>query len=78
MATWSTNDILQNDQTGWLVHLYEKTINGIRELGSVPSGTSRIMKIEVPPIDAQAEIMRFYDQLPPGHNPPTGELDWLE
>lgn len=78
MPIWSTDNLLRDDQTGWLTRLYEKTVNGIRELGGAPSETSRIMKIEVPSLDAQAEIMRFRDQLPPGHNPPTGALDWLE
>lgn len=78
MAAWSTNEVKRDDQTGWITHLYEKTVNGIRELGGVPSGTSRIMKVTVPSLQAQAETMRFRDQLPPGHNPPTGALDWLE
>ncbi len=78
MPAWSTSEVNRDDQSGWLTHLYEKTVNGIRELGGVPSGTSMIMKVAVPSLHVQAEIMRFRDQLPPGHNPPTGALDWLE
>lgn len=78
MAAWSTSEVSQDDQSGWLVHLYEKTVNGIRELGAVPSGTSRVMKVATPSLQVLARTMRFRDQLPPGHNPPTGDLDWLE
>ncbi len=78
MAAWSTTEIQRDGQTDWLVRLYEKTVHAVRELGGVPSDSYSVMRIQTPNLDEQAAVMRYRDQLPPGHNPPTGVLDWLE
>lgn len=78
MSVWSTSEIKRDGQTDWLVRLYEKTVHAVRELGGAPSDSWSAMSIQIPNLDAQAAVMRCRDQLPPGHNPPTGVLDWLE
>lgn len=78
MAAWSTSDLQRDGQTDWLVRLYEKTVNAVRELGGVPSDSYSVMSIQTPNLDAQAAAMRYQDQYPPGNNAPTGVLDWLE
>lgn len=78
MAAWSTTEMRRDGQTDWLVRLYEKTVNAVRELGGIPSDSYSVMNIQTPNLDEQAAIMRYSDQLPPGHNAPTGVLDWLE
>lgn len=78
MAAWSTYDVARDAQTSWLVRLYEKTVNGVREIGKIPTGENNVMRVIVPTLSEQAEVMRFRDQLPPGHNTPTGVLDWLD
>lgn len=77
MSYWSTSDIQQDGQADWLIRLYEKAINGIREVGGLPSGGATL-EIEVPTLADQARIMRYRDQLPPGYNPPTGVMDWVD
>jgi hypothetical protein len=74
VETWDTYDIKVDGQTDWLVHLYETTINGIRENG-LPSEVSYVLSVEVPTLAEQAKVMRYRDSLPPGHNKPTGILD---
>ena len=71
---WSSYDIHQDGQTDWLVRLYEKTINGVRELGGLPSEDEGTFTVALPTIGSMAEVMRFRQQLPPGHNVPSGVI----
>lgn len=70
---WSSYDMQQDGQTGWLVRLYEKTVNGMRSLGGLPSEEEGgVLSVTAPTLAEQARVMRHRDQLPPGHNRPTG------
>lgn len=75
MAEWNTHDIKQDAQTDWLVRLYEKTINGIRSYGGLPSETEEVLVVDIPTLNEQATVMRYRVNMPPGHNIPTGILD---
>lgn len=78
MATWSTSDMKKDGQTGWLVRLYEKSVNGVRELG-LPSEHSRgTIAVRLPTLAEQARTMRYRDPLPPGNNVPSGVIDFLD
>ena len=78
MATWSTSDMKKDGQTGWLVRLYEKSINGVREFG-LPSEHSRgTIVVRLPTLAEQARTMRYRDPLPPGNNVPSGVIDFLD
>ena len=75
---WSSYDIHQDGQTDWLVRLYEKTINGIRDLNGLPSEEEgSVLTVTIPTMGYMANILRFRQQLPPGHNVPSGVIDWL-
>lgn len=74
---WSTSDIRRDAQTEWLVRTYETTVNGIRKIGKLPDGSSSVLSVKIPTLGEQARVMRDRDMLPPGHNTPTGVLDWL-
>lgn len=78
ILAWSTADCARDGQTDWLTRLYEHCVNAIRSSGSLPYGEDSAIKIAVPSLDGQAAIIRYRELLPPGHNPPTGVLDWLE
>ena len=73
---WSSYDISQDSQTDWLVRMYEKTVNGMRDMGGLPSekNDSRVLTVEMPTLDAMAETMRYRDQMPPRHNIPSGVI----
>lgn len=76
MATWSTENVLVDGQTDWLVRIYEKTINGIRELGGLPSeANGGELSVHTPTMRSMAEVMRYRQQMPPGHNIPSGIID---
>lgn len=75
---WSPAEFSRDGQTDWLTRLFEYSVNAIRARGNLPYKENSAIKIEIPGLDEQAAIMRYRDQLPPGHNPPTGVLDWLE
>lgn len=75
---WSPAEFFRDGQTDWLTRLYEYSVNNIRARGCLPYGEISAIKIETPRLDEQAAVMRYRDQLPPGHNPPSGVLDWLE
>ncbi|MGF0009327.1 MULTISPECIES: hypothetical protein [Desulfovibrio] len=78
MATWSTSDMKKDGQTGWLVRLYEKSVNGVREFG-LPSEHSRgTIAVRLPTLAEQARTMRYRDPLPPGNNVPSGVIDFLD
>ncbi|WP_303996213.1 hypothetical protein [Desulfovibrio piger] len=78
MATWSTSDMKKDGQTGWLVRLYEKSVNGVREFG-LPSEHSRgTIAVRLPILAEQARTMRYRDPLPPGNNVPSGVIDFLD
>ena len=78
MATWSTSDMKKDGQTGWLVRLYEKSVNGVREFG-LPSEHSRgTLAVRLPTLAEQARTMRYRDPLPPGNNVPSGVIDFLD
>ena len=75
MATWSAFDMKKDGQTGWLVRLYEKSVNGVREFG-LPSEHSRgTIAVRLPTLAEQARTMRYRDPLPPGNNVPSGVID---
>lgn len=78
MATWSTFDMKKDGQTGWLVRLYEKSVNGVREFG-LPSEHSRgTIAVRLPTLAEQARAMRYRDPLPPGNNVPSGVIDFTD
>ena len=78
MATWSTSDMKKDGQTGWLVRLYEKSVNGVREFG-LPSEHSRgTIAVRLPTLAEQARTVRYRDPLPPGNNVPSGVIDFLD
>ena len=78
MGTWSTSDMKKDGQTGWLVRLYEKSVNGVREFG-LPSEHSRgTIAVRLPTLAEQARTMRYRDPLPPGNNVPSGVIDFLD
>ena len=74
MAAWSSYDIHQDGQTDWLVRLYEKSINGVRELGGLPSEDDGTLTVAMPTMDSMASVMRYRQQMPPGHNVPSGVI----
>lgn len=74
---WSAYDLVADDQTGWLVRLYEKTVVGIRQYG-IPDTTGRVLSVKIPELGEQARVMRYRDQLPPGHNAPSGVFEWMD
>ena len=66
-------------QTEWLVKSYESVIYKAREAGGFPvESESGVLALEIPPLSEQARVVRWREQLPPGHNAPTGVLDWIE
>ena len=78
MVVWSSHTLVQDGQTEWLVHLYEKTINGIRDLDGLPSEEEGgILTVNIPLMSKMAEVMRHRQQLPPGHNIPSGVVDQI-
>lgn len=78
MATWSTFDMKKDGQNGWLVRLYEKSVNGVREFG-LPSEHSRgTIAVRLPTLAEQARTMRYRDPLPPGNNVPSGVIDFTD
>ena len=78
LLAWSTSNIKQDGQTEFLVRIYETAISGIRDINGLPSGAISVLTIETPTLDRQASVMRYRNQLPPGHNPPSGVMDWLD
>lgn len=61
------------------MRMYEKVINGSRDMGGFPDETRLgVMSVTMPTLAKQARTMRWRDQLPPGHNAPTGVLDWID
>lgn len=77
MDEWSAFDLEVDGQTSWLVRLYEKTVNGIRRKG-MPRQTGTVLSVRIPSLGEQARVMRYRNQLPPGHNPPSGVFEWMD
>ena len=68
----------KDGQTGWLVRLYEKSVNGVREFG-LPSEHSRgTIAVRLPTLAEQARTMRYRDTMPPGNNVPSGVIDFTD
>ncbi len=74
---WSSQNLAQDGQTDWLVHLYEKSIQAVRNLGGLPQNGQAI-SVKLPELIEQARVQRARAQMPPGHNTPTGVLEWEE
>ena len=69
---------MQDGQTDWLVRLYEKTVNGMRELGGLPrESEGYVLNVHLPPMHDMAQVMRYRQQMPPGHNIPSGVIEGL-
>ena len=78
MTTWSTSDMKKDGQTDWLVRLYEKSINGVREFGLPSERTKGAIAVHLPTMAEQASTMRYRDPLPPGKNIPSGVIDFTD
>lgn len=76
--TWSSFTTHKDGQTDWLVHLYEKSVNGIRQFGLPSEVDTGVLVIKTPTLADQARIMRYRDLLPPGNNAPTGVIEFLD
>lgn len=72
------DDMTQDGQTSWLVHLYEATVVGIRENGLPYERIEQnplVLNVRIPTLYDQAIVMRKRTMRPPGHNIPSGVLD---
>ena len=74
---WLTTDMHKDGQTDWLVRLYEKTINGIRDVGLPAEVNNQILAVQIPLVADQADVMRYREPLPPGNNLPTGQIEFI-
>lgn len=69
----------KDGQAAWLVRLYEKTVNGIRNYGKIPAeADDGVLTVSIPTVAEQARALRYRDPLPPGHGVPSGVVDFLE
>lgn len=78
MALWSTFELHKDGQTDWLVRLYEKTVNGMRDIGLPSEINDGVLSVRIPTLAEQARVMRRRDIRPPGHNAPSGVLSFTD